>query len=483
MQWIVKDEAQSMKETLLENKFNIEGVPNEIIEVLGWRIGKHLFLLFLAEDKHGRYKAEIKEIILCKHLMVSKEFNGKIYMWCQNCGRWSLSHHTGTHRDKKTTKLDTRFDEIIIDNNDSEITGITDLMSDSSLLETPRSNGSKMRGFNIDKILEEWTPEKKRDNRSLVKNISKIESFGEEAMVGGDWIVGELRQPMTLAFAFEGPQGTKYAGKILGVTCMHITLKAYIGAPIYKLTSSRRNHGPTKLIGKIVHACSRTDSLIFEFNSDIKVDVNKVRISNQTIHEFDFFNFRKIQESMSNAVVGTSLYGFGAQRRGTTGKVCCTIQPGQWPEGPMKVGDVGIDSYDPLEEEIQGSKMITHDGDCGMLYFNDDGVPLIMHQLLTSSKNTPICHTSWGVQLQNVITAHAEYFGIYDSSKEIKIVHQLQAASPDRYNGVSIPPQQFKLSFLPGEEPRYNFDEFIVHPRGAVHLKVQLPHEEKIIKR
>ena len=71
MRPMAKDEPHPRKETLSLEKLMAEGIPNELMEVLGWLIDTHRLLLRLPADKHQRYKMEIEEILSCKEPKVT----------------------------------------------------------------------------------------------------------------------------------------------------------------------------------------------------------------------------------------------------------------------------------------------------------------------------------------------------------------------------------------------------------------------------
>ena len=367
-------------------------------------------------------------------VVYTKTFNDKTHLWCGHCRRWTSSHYTGSHVYEAT-----------------------------------------------------------RESRSLQHRSFKVQhDRSHQAIVGGDWIMSATEEPMTLAFAFNGGTNTEYAGKVYGVTCAHIcpTIQPE-NSPIYLLTSDRvnaRGRYTTKMIGNVVSVDKRFDSLIFEFLPNINVEANKIRLSSKTIHTVDFSDestLKEIINGVNNIIVDTELIGFGSQRRGFTGMVqgiASKIIPCWDPTRHETINgeDIGIDSFDPRNVEAKGSKMITYDGDCGMISFNKRGVPLVMHKALSTYKkdNEPYQYRSWGVPLTCVFRAHGRYFGFYDSSKEIEQRCGLPVLSPKPWNVVQ--PARYEFEFLPGEEPkRVNCYPFVKAPSNGIKVDFEyLPGEE-----
>lgn len=136
---------------------------------------------------------------------------------------------------------------------------------------------------------------------------------------------------------------------------------------------------------------------------------------------------------------GTVICGYGAQRRGTVGRVSgrCTFV-----HGVVNRADIGIESFDPNGIEQPGSKQISHDGDCGMIYLDEQGNPWCMHHAITCKDNTT--YTSWGTRLEAIMDAHYEYFGIPGSAAAA--AHQMNnipAKSP-LHNGGTFTAQTFQ---------------------------------------
>ena len=66
-------EPHPRKEVLSMDKLHAEGIPNEVMAVLGWLIHTRRLILSLPDDKHERYKGEIKEILAKEEPSWSRE--------------------------------------------------------------------------------------------------------------------------------------------------------------------------------------------------------------------------------------------------------------------------------------------------------------------------------------------------------------------------------------------------------------------------
>lgn len=104
-----------------------------------------------------------------------------------------------------------------------------------------------------------------------------------------------------------------------------------------------------------------TDSLIIEFYPHVTVELYTIRTSRDTKHSVD------LSETAKASMVpkfGTELVGFGAQRRGTHGKVSSVWSSACHED--LRKHDVGVESFDKEEKERDGKREISHDGDCGI---------------------------------------------------------------------------------------------------------------------
>ncbi|CAB9525931.1 expressed unknown protein [Seminavis robusta] len=157
-----------------------------------------------------------------------------------------------------------------------------------------------------------------------------------------------------------------------------------------------------------------TDSLIVEFYPHDTVELYTLRTSRDTKHTVDLSETAKASTAPE---YGTELFGFGAQRQGAH-----------------------------EEKERDGKKAISHDGDCGMIYVDENGFARVMHHAITG--NAKGFYASWGISLQRVMTKHAEYFGITPP-----VCHDVSRLKIASLQGSALQPPRFEAVFAPGEEP------------------------------
>ena len=320
------------------------------------------------------------------------------------------------------------------------ITDETELTEQLSGLSLPPETPEK---FDIDDVTKKWSPEQLRDDRTNSDKLKVQGRGGNYPLTGGDYICNGRGQALTLSFCFQGPENSPHAGKNFGLTCGHLGCKIGEGLYIFSTNiADSNNKHPIKKVGTIVDLVHETDSLIVEFYPHLKVELYTIRTSRDTKHTLDLSATTRASAAPD---AGTELVGFGAQRRGTHGKVSSVWSSEHYHED-LRDHDVGVDSFDKEEKERNGKKEISHDGDCGMIYVDGHGVARTMHHAITGNANG--FYTSWGVPLRRVMAKHAEYFGI--TTPVCHDVSRLQIASPQ---GGALRPPRFEVVFAPGEEP------------------------------
>ena len=369
----------------------------------------------------------------------------------------SVSNNNGNlHQGSKTHEKESN-DGWTIETNQTDVTEVVASFSDLSL-KTPHKTPHET--IDVEAIVKKWTPEESRDKRSK-EGKDKVMSTcgGKKKLMGGDFIVNKKGQVSTLAFCFEGPKDSPYERKTYGLSTAHLAPSR--GAPIYAYTSNiadLHNQRPVMLIGHVVHFAPYSDSLIFEFIPGVLVELYTIRTSNETTQKIDLL--ATWQGSQPLPEEGTILLGFGAQRRGTLGKIFCLS--GQSNDYIWK-GEYGIVSYDQQELEAIGSKGITHDGDCGMIYVDEYGIARGMHHA-ASAREDGQCFTSWAVPLERVLRSHAKYFGfeVSDVSEEKSFQCSPQRSTLPRRvpPGHVLPKPRVGILFAPGEEPDIQEDVF-----------------------
>lgn len=384
--------------------------------------------------------------------------------------------------------------DVMVDTNRStDDTEITEKLSDLSvdgdgetIAPSSEDKGPKTprEVFDIDVIIENWTPENHRDRRTKEsKSIVQTTLGGNTPLVGGSFIT-DGSSSVTLTFCFEAPEGSPYAGRRFGLTVGHIVEDGRCGQPMYAYSSNIPDGNgkyPSKKIGTVVDVEPDTDSLLFEIDDEVKVELNTIRTSHGTKHVLDL-SAVLMGGNRRNRERGRRLFGFGPQRRGTVGRVA-SVWPGLRKSKRIIEGDIGIDSFDPDENESDGNRAITHDSECGMIYVNEIGIGVSMHHVISRS----LCGkywTSWGVPLYYIMLQHGEYFGIKEATPDRYETCNWQASSPQEValpiagpQGSVVPISRRECSFSPGQEPSRR-EQIVVEPGRPIHSWSFRPGEE-----
>ena len=299
-------------------------------------------------------------------------------------------------------------------------------------------------------LASSWSPPDQRLERTL-NNSFKIRSTrdGSVPMMGGDWLLDGRGSSVTLSFAFKGPVGTSNSEKIYGLTVGLIAIAH--GDPIYAFSSDEVNPetGQYRVmkIGTVVSNNIGTDSLVFEFLPHIRVEPYKISLGGPTPHHLQIPDWGKLPSRPFKN--GSVVVAFGAQRRGAKGVVvgrCC-------------YHDDLLNSSDICFEACEPGMSLSDDGDCGMIYFDENGIPWAMHHAVSRSDGK---YYSWGKSLAAIMASHYEYFGI-DMT-----VHK-----------VEIPHKRIGIEFIPGEEPNlidYCSNLTRAAPRNLIDM-IEFPRE------
>ena len=321
----------------------------------------------------------------------------------------------------------------------STIDSLTQGLEGTRLENHTKSQTMPAEVGDIDLLSDVWSPEDHRLSRTLqqefkVRNIKN----GAIPLMGGDWVLDGQGKSATLSFAFKGPIGTSNETKLFGLTVGHIAER--LDDPIYAFASDVPNPQTGKYrvmkIGTVVAICLSTDSLIVEFAPQILVEPYKIHLGGPTPHQLVIPDWSEVSNT-SPLQIGTAVVAFGAQRRGAKGVVA----------GRCAKYDGLLDSSDICFEASDPRLSLSDEGDCGMIYIDERGIPWAIHHTITRHDGV---YFSWGKSLAVIMSSHYQYFGI--EGRQGTAMHQLGYISPPVK--ADIPQKSFSIEFLPGEEPK-----------------------------
>ena len=282
---------------------------------------------------------------------------------------------------------------------------------------------------NLSFVPKQWTPS--REKRGLMKT-EKVRSAKDGAFLGGDWVLNSDGGGATLSFCFDNEEG-----ECFGLTVGHLVDK--VGDAIFRFSESDPIPLPDdsgKLeyfmfeVGEVTSISKATDSLVFKMNlKSLQYEPRRIALSDQSRITLgtDMLSTLKAHPEW-----GTSMLGFGAQRRGTVCQVCA---PSSEFAGEFSlVGDIGLQSLArPTETQTNG-------GDCGAIFFSmGEMEPFYFHHVLsTLSDGTQI---SYGVPLLEVLKAHEETRHLVRS-----LAGEQESDPPKKKNNVTGTPAVLKAT-------------------------------------
>jgi len=232
------------------------------------------------------------------------------------------------------------------------------------------------------------------------------------ALRGGDYVTNIFGEGATVSFCFYS-YDKKY-----GLTVAHVFRR--VGDVVCAFsTDTRGPNGKYQIsqIGHIVSFDANTDSAVFEIKR--WVDIENLRLA----PESGLWGPLKITDldTVPTLKIGSSLVGFGAQRRGAVGVVSEFWDESK--EGrqlPVLDGDIFIVSGEPRA----GEKAITDDGDCGTIFLDENGIPRYFHHAFGRTKRPPFIYKSMGVPFHAVIAGHPGFLGGHEAETRPLMSHQ-----------------------------------------------------------
>jgi hypothetical protein len=224
-----------------------------------------------------------------------------------------------------------------------------------------------------------------------------------------------------------------------------------------------------------------TDSMVFEVRNEVGIDPLCLPPEAGLQGPLEIPDW----DSLPPLQLGTTLVGFGAQRRGAVGVVV-----GSWKEstnGPILDGDVF------MVPPGSGDTQLTDDGDCGALFLDEKGIPWYMHHVVTGTVLEPVTYMSFGVLLRAVMESHPKFFGgrvpnsgtvasdqssggLYTNGKNIALVRPEETDVGAKYPNdifAVAPVKQFKANVVELDKP----SDFVIAPVAQV--KAKYPNDIK----
>lgn len=272
--------------------------------------------------------------------------------------------------------------------------------------------------INLQHVKASWDPEALRLQRTAAKGY-KVHSLDDNSrkLVGGIFILNSYGNAATLGFCYETN------GKKFGITVAHladhvddtnvVVHHGEVGEKLFAFDSDapQANGKYAQVeIGTIVSIDRPTDSLIFEVRAEIHIHPRVVQVSkgqSATIPE-EAISIRPSTNVPSSSQVFTTVVGFGAQRRGTTGRVVSQIGFGEAPK-PILEEDLCIQSFDPNgQAQANGQVPLTDNGDCGMIFLDIYAKPWCMHHALFY-RGSCREYLSCGVPFNKILESEVHY--------------------------------------------------------------------------
>lgn len=254
-----------------------------------------------------------------------------------------------------------------------------------------------------------WTP-----NRSerIVTREKKVRSAAAGPLQGGDWILNENGDAATLSFCFE------YQDQYYGLSVGHL---ADIGESIFCFAEDEMEDHPVPdgdvfrgksypmwEIGTVVSKSLATDSLVFEINFNVSVEIAEPKTLAAASGLDRPMDLPDPTVNTPRPEKKSLLIGFGAQRRGAVGKVAIPSlkMNGQY----SRPGNIALIHRD--DPQIQ----ITDAGDCGTIFVGLDGTPFYFHHCA----NEHFPKYSYGFPLAQVMSCHTELGGTAEQKHQIR---------------------------------------------------------------
>lgn len=257
-------------------------------------------------------------------------------------------------------------------------------------------------------VEQQWT--RNRSDR-IVAREKKVRSAAAGPVQGGDWILNEKGDAATLSFCFE------YENQYYGLSVGHL---ADIGESIFCFAEDEMEDHPVREgaggfrgksypmweIGTVVSKSLATDSLVFEIDYNVSVEIAEPKTLAAASGLDSPIDLPDPTANTPRPEKKSLMIGFGAQRRGAVGKVAIPSLKtnGQY----SRVGNIALIHRD--DPNVQ----ITDAGDCGTIFVGPDGNPCYFHH--SANENAP--KYSYGFPLAQVMSCHTELGGTGEQQQQ-----------------------------------------------------------------
>ncbi|CAB9500810.1 hypothetical protein SEMRO_93_G048230.1 [Seminavis robusta] len=316
--------------------------------------------------------------------------------------------------------------------------------------------------LDLEALKETWSPGRERRHQLVTMKIEGPAALASTGAVkdtimparagplrGGDWILNKDGGAATISFFF------LHNGETYGITVGHLVEK--VGDPVFCFSEATKLPNPLPQdsevsegheidesyfmheIGTVVSLSRSTDSLVFDLNGMVAVsEPLKMAPGSGIMGKLKLPDVRQVMPPPP-PLRGTSLVGFGAQRRGAHAKV--RIPSATVDCDHSRKGNIGIIDADDV------GKKVTNAGDCGSIFASLDGTAQYLHHCGGSDDNEPPL-LSYGYPVWEVLKSHKHLGGegedILEEEEDDKKTQVKECAVVASPGGVAGPKKTIK---------------------------------------
>lgn len=180
-----------------------------------------------------------------------------------------------------------------------------------------------------------------------------------------------------------------------------------------RMIHEQRPDGRYKLtnVGEIVYIDEQLDVAIFKFNELVKVAPWEIAISNVRTCTISYEDLIKSKDPQC----GGRLAVFGSSRRGMVGKIDERIHSESLNKLPSSMRHCARTEHEQVP--------LTEAGDCGAVYFDENGSPLYVHNMIEEPLTKGGGYASVGIPLRTIVQGCKFIFlVIHDANTATKIL-------------------------------------------------------------